>query len=144
MTNPTDPSMALDFEMAEIAKIFFAESREGLDVMESGLLGLGAAEDGENINRIFRAAHSIKGGSATFAQVGRFRGRLGRRAVVPAIGQILEDVDFHLAGGASPSHHQLMLCGQPDVLDLSRDKTTYTTQRDLPESHDLGKSLPWL
>jgi two-component system chemotaxis sensor kinase CheA len=58
--------MTLDPEMAEIAKVFFQESREGLDVMESGLLGLGASADSENINTIFRAAHSIKGGSATF------------------------------------------------------------------------------
>jgi two-component system chemotaxis sensor kinase CheA len=58
--------MTLDLEMAEIAKVFFQESREGLDVMESGLLSLGASADSENINTIFRAAHSIKGGSATF------------------------------------------------------------------------------
>jgi two-component system chemotaxis sensor kinase CheA len=59
--------MTLDPEMAEIAKVFFQESREGLDVMESGLLSLGATTaDNESINTIFRAAHSIKGGSATF------------------------------------------------------------------------------
>ena len=58
--------MTLDLEMAEIAKVFFQESREGLDVMESGLLTLGASADAESINTIFRAAHSIKGGSATF------------------------------------------------------------------------------
>ena len=48
---------------------FFEESREGLDAMESGLLSLessGAAADPETINVIFRAAHSIKGGAATF------------------------------------------------------------------------------
>jgi len=56
----------LDAEMMEIAKVFFQESREGLDVMESGLLGLSDASDSETINTIFRAAHSIKGGSATF------------------------------------------------------------------------------
>ncbi|HWX31719.1 MAG TPA: chemotaxis protein CheA, partial [Steroidobacteraceae bacterium] len=60
--------------MAEIAKVFFQESREGLDVMESGLLSLGATVDSESINTIFRAAHSIKGGSATFgfAEVAAF------------------------------------------------------------------------
>jgi two-component system, chemotaxis family, sensor kinase CheA len=60
--------------MAEIVKVFFQESREGLDAMESGLLGLGATADTENINTIFRAAHSIKGGSATFgfAEVAAF------------------------------------------------------------------------
>src|SRR5580693_7495708 len=66
--------MTLDLEMAEIAKVFFQESREGLDAMESGLLGLGADADRENINTIFRAAHSIKGGAATFgfAEVAAF------------------------------------------------------------------------
>jgi len=63
---PKESSMTIDLEMAEIAKVFFQESREGLDVMESGLLSLGATADRENINTIFRAAHSIKGGSATF------------------------------------------------------------------------------
>ena len=58
--------MTLDPEMAEIAKVFFQECREGLDAMESGLLGLGADADREHINTIFRAAHSIKGGAATF------------------------------------------------------------------------------
>jgi len=58
--------MNLEAEMMEIAKVFFQESREGLDVMEAGLLGLSDASDSEIINTIFRAAHSIKGGSATF------------------------------------------------------------------------------
>ncbi|HEY2679503.1 MAG TPA: chemotaxis protein CheA [Steroidobacteraceae bacterium] len=58
--------MTLDLEMAEIAKVFFQESREGLDAMEAGLLTLGATAEGESIHTIFRAAHSIKGGSATF------------------------------------------------------------------------------
>jgi len=52
--------------MAEIAKVFYQESREGLDAMEAGLLCLDASADRENINTIFRAAHSIKGGAATF------------------------------------------------------------------------------
>jgi two-component system chemotaxis sensor kinase CheA len=66
--------VTLDPEMAEIVKVFFQESREGLDAMETGLLGLGATADTENINTIFRAAHSIKGGSATFgfAEVAAF------------------------------------------------------------------------
>lgn len=58
--------MALDLEMEEIFKVFFEESTEGLDVMESGLLNLDVAADRETINTIFRAAHSIKGGAATF------------------------------------------------------------------------------
>jgi two-component system chemotaxis sensor kinase CheA len=52
--------------MEEIHKIFFEESFEGLDTMESSLLTLDDGADSETINAIFRAAHSIKGGAATF------------------------------------------------------------------------------
>ncbi|MCP3665398.1 MAG: chemotaxis protein CheA [Gammaproteobacteria bacterium] len=57
--------MAID--MAQFHQVFFEESFEGLDVMESGLLNMDAGkQDSEEINAIFRAAHSIKGGSGTF------------------------------------------------------------------------------
>lgn len=53
--------------MSEINELFFGECREGLDAMEAGLLELGRGKgDSQTINRIFRAAHSIKGGGATF------------------------------------------------------------------------------
>ena len=57
--------MAID--MSKFIDTFFEESAEGLDAMESGLLNMqeGTA-DKEIINTIFRAAHSIKGGGATF------------------------------------------------------------------------------
>ena len=58
--------MSIDLEMEEIHKIFFEESYEGLDLMESSLLNLDERADRETINTIFRAAHSIKGGAATF------------------------------------------------------------------------------
>jgi two-component system chemotaxis sensor kinase CheA len=57
--------MTVDIE--QFHQVFFEESFEGLDIMESGLMGLDAgAVDAEEINTIFRAAHSIKGGSGTF------------------------------------------------------------------------------
>jgi two-component system chemotaxis sensor kinase CheA len=58
--------MSIDLEMEEILKLFFEESFEGLDTMESGLLTLKDGADRETINTIFRAAHSIKGGAGTF------------------------------------------------------------------------------
>jgi two-component system chemotaxis sensor kinase CheA len=46
---------------------YLEESFEGLDLMETGLLNLPpGVPDNEKINEIFRAAHSIKGGSGTF------------------------------------------------------------------------------
>jgi two-component system, chemotaxis family, sensor kinase CheA len=57
----------MSIDMEQFHQVFFEESFEGLDVMESGLLNLDNGEaDDEEINTIFRAAHSIKGGSGTF------------------------------------------------------------------------------
>jgi two-component system chemotaxis sensor kinase CheA len=57
----------MSVDIAQFHQTFFEESFEGLDAMESALLGLDiGAADAETINGIFRAAHSIKGGSATF------------------------------------------------------------------------------
>ncbi len=54
-------------DMSRFHAAFFEESREGLDVMESGLLGMEAGRsDADTINAIFRGAHSIKGGAGTF------------------------------------------------------------------------------
>jgi two-component system chemotaxis sensor kinase CheA len=57
----------MSVDLSQFHQVFFEESYEGLDVMESALLNLdvSAIED-ETINEIFRAAHSIKGGSGTF------------------------------------------------------------------------------
>ncbi|HZF98552.1 MAG TPA: Hpt domain-containing protein, partial [Pseudoxanthomonas sp.] len=57
----------MNMDMQRFHATFFEESREGLAAMESGLLALEqGSRDAELINSIFRAAHSIKGGSATF------------------------------------------------------------------------------
>jgi len=57
--------MSIDLE--QFKQIFYEESFEGLDTMETGLLGMiDGGTDLDVVNDIFRAAHSIKGGSATF------------------------------------------------------------------------------
>lgn len=57
----------MTIDMEQFHQVFFEESFEGLDVMETGLLNLSpGTADMEEINTIFRAAHSIKGGSGTF------------------------------------------------------------------------------
>lgn len=53
--------------METFRQTYLEESFEGLDLMETGLLNLPPGiPDNEKINEIFRAAHSIKGGSGTF------------------------------------------------------------------------------
>ncbi|WP_077528733.1 chemotaxis protein CheA [Vreelandella utahensis] len=57
----------MSIDMNQFLQTFFEESFEGLDDMENGLLNMTAGEpDVEQLNDIFRAAHSIKGGAGTF------------------------------------------------------------------------------
>jgi two-component system chemotaxis sensor kinase CheA len=57
----------MTLDLSQFHETFFEESFEALGSMEAALLKLSAGEaDAELINTIFRVAHSIKGGSATF------------------------------------------------------------------------------
>ena len=65
----------MTIDTSQFIQAFFEESFEGLETMEAGLMDLeNGAEDGELVNNIFRAAHSIKGGAGTFgfAEVSSF------------------------------------------------------------------------
>lgn len=102
--------MAID--LRQFHQTFFEESIEGLATMEAELLRLehglqvaGFVPDPEQLNRIFRVVHSIKGGGATFgfATTADFAHvlesllddiRAGRRAVDVAVtGLLLRAVD---------------------------------------------------
>jgi len=57
----------MSIDMTQFHGVFFEESFEGLEIMETELLELDFNDPGEEeINKIFRAAHSIKGGSGSF------------------------------------------------------------------------------
>ncbi|KGM51533.1 chemotaxis protein [Lysobacter concretionis Ko07 = DSM 16239] len=123
-------------DITQFHAAFFEESREGLQAMEAGLLRLetdmepGTAPGtvaGDTINVIFRAAHSIKGGAATFG----FRdvtdlthlletlldeARAGRRCLDPvAIDALLDSVDV-LRGLLAVAEHG----GQSDQQAMRR------------------------
>ncbi|WP_310566790.1 chemotaxis protein CheW [Hydrogenophaga sp.] len=56
-----------NFDLTQFYQIFFEEAGENLDQMEQMLLALDLEQaDDEELNAIFRCAHSIKGGAATF------------------------------------------------------------------------------
>jgi two-component system chemotaxis sensor kinase CheA len=56
-----------DFDLSQFYQIFFEEAGENLDQMEHMLLNLNLeTADDEELNGIFRCAHSVKGGAATF------------------------------------------------------------------------------
>ncbi len=62
-----DASMSAGIDLSQFYQVFFEEAAENLDSMEQLLLNLDIeSADDEELNAIFRCAHSIKGGSATF------------------------------------------------------------------------------
>jgi len=98
----------MSIDVSQFVQAFLDESFECLDLMESELLDdaiLDASQNGERINAIFRAAHSIKGSAGTFGFgfVGEFTHgvetlldqiRSGRRALTEeARALLLEAVD---------------------------------------------------
>ena len=57
----------MSIDLSQFYKLFFEETAEHLAEMETLLLALNVAEPSmDDLNAIFRAAHSIKGGAATF------------------------------------------------------------------------------
>jgi two-component system chemotaxis sensor kinase CheA len=56
-----------EFDLSQFHEIFFEEARENLDLMEKLLITFSPTHsDDETLNGIFRCAHSVKGGAATF------------------------------------------------------------------------------
>ena len=112
----------MNIDMSQFNQVFFEESAEHLSEMERLLLALDVASpDSEDLNAIFRAAHSIKGGSGTFgftdmAEVTHVlenlldRMRKGEMAPTPEIvNALLSSVDVirtqldgHIAGQPAP------------------------------------------
>jgi two-component system, chemotaxis family, sensor kinase CheA len=63
----SDSGAGGDFDLSQFYQIFFEEAGENLDQMEQMLLNLNLeTADDEELNGIFRCAHSVKGGAATF------------------------------------------------------------------------------
>jgi len=150
----------MEIDLSQFHEVFFEESFEGLDVMEQELLNLEEDTDLENVNTIFRAAHSIKGGSATFnfSQVAEFTHvmetlldemRDGKRAITrEIIDLLLKSVDClrgmlnKLQDGEEVSNDYVELVDYFNQL-LSSDSSG-SKQQDSGESNaaDLGSSEP--
>jgi two-component system chemotaxis sensor kinase CheA len=65
--HPESSGSGGDFDLSQFYQIFFEEAGENLDQMEQMLLHLNLeTADDEELNGIFRCAHSVKGGAATF------------------------------------------------------------------------------
>ncbi|TBO34281.1 chemotaxis protein CheA [Aquabacterium lacunae] len=66
-TSMDSSSASAGIDLSQFYQVFFEEAGENLEQMEQQLLELDVtAADDEELNAIFRCAHSIKGGAATF------------------------------------------------------------------------------
>ncbi|MES2890174.1 MAG: chemotaxis protein CheW [Pseudomonadota bacterium] len=63
----TESGTGAGIDLSQFYQVFFEEAGENLDRMEQQLLEINIeAADDEELNSIFRCAHSVKGGAATF------------------------------------------------------------------------------
>lgn len=114
--------MAVDLK--QFHQVFIEESYEGLDIMEKALMELNAANiDSELINAIFRAAHSIKGGGATF-------GFTVLASFTHVLETLLDEVRSNKRG-LTPDHINLLLQSvdcMRDMLGLLQQEKNQSTE----------------
>jgi two-component system chemotaxis sensor kinase CheA len=123
-------SQAVGIDLSQFYQVFFEEALENLERMEQMLLEIDlAAADDEALNAIFRCAHSVKGGAATFGfndvaelthQMETLLDRLRRHELAPdnaMVDVLLESGDAlraqlarHEAGGAGAPVPTAELC----------------------------------
>jgi two-component system chemotaxis sensor kinase CheA len=126
MNNGGQSSAGID--LSQFYQVFFEEAGENLEQMERMLLELNVDEaDDEELNAIFRCAHSVKGGAATFGfadvaalthQMETLLDKLRRHELAPTAAM----VDVLLAAGdalkAQLAVHQGVATTAPDTSDL--------------------------
>ncbi|MFN7723911.1 MAG: Hpt domain-containing protein, partial [Rubrivivax sp.] len=121
-------SQSAGIDLSQFFQVFFEEAGENLDTMEQMLLGLDIEQaDDEELNAIFRCAHSVKGGAATFGftdvaelthEMETLLDKLRRRELTPTPSM----VDVLLASGdalkAQLARHQGNGAGPIDTREL--------------------------
>ena len=133
--NTDSASQAAGIDLSQFFQVFFEEAGENLETMEQMLLNLDIeSADEEELNAIFRCAHSVKGGAATFGfndvaelthQMETLLDKLRRRELAPTTAM----VDVLLASGdalkAMLGRHQ---GNGADAVDTSELLTTIRAQ----------------
>ena len=95
---PDSAQAAAGIDLGQFHHVFFEEAAENLDRLERSLIDLDPAQpDDETLNAVFRCAHSIKGGAATFGfadvaslthEMETLLDRLRRRELAPTPGMV--------------------------------------------------------
>ena len=120
--------LSAGIDLTQFYQVFFEDAGENLDTMEQMLLELDVSNaDDEELNAIFRCAHSVKGGAATFGfgdvaelthQMEALLDKLRRHELVPTT----QMVDVLLTAGdalkALLARHQGTGAAAPDTTEL--------------------------
>ena len=129
-TSNESTHLSAGIDLTQFYQVFFEEAGENLESMEQMLLNLDIERaDEEELNAIFRCAHSVKGGAATFGfadvaelthQMETLLDKLRRRELTPTTPM----VDVLLASGdalkAQLGRHQGSGADPVDTSDLLR------------------------
>ncbi len=147
--NTEAANQAAGIDLSQFFQVFFEEAGENLETMEQMLLNLDIENaDEEELNAIFRCAHSVKGGAATFGfndvaelthQMETLLDKLRRRELSPTAAM----VDVLLASGdalkAMLARHQ---GNGADAIDTSDLLTTIRAQVEGRAPADAAAATP--
>jgi two-component system chemotaxis sensor kinase CheA len=148
----------MNIDLSQFYQVFFEEAAEHLTTMESLLLALDVNfPDPDELNAIFRSAHSIKGGSATFgfddmtrvthileSQFDRLRKRemklTGEMVSVflEAKDVILMQLDGHQKGSPVDEHRVEIICESLTKLTASLNDNHISSPNEATTDDDYG------
>ncbi|MCA9550539.1 MAG: chemotaxis protein CheA [Myxococcales bacterium] len=118
----SDPNQLLN----QLREVFFQEAEEGLEVAEAGLIELSNGTfDLEALNSVFRAIHSIKGGSGTFGLTRLIEFAHTAEAILDALRSQDNPPATEVVDGLllSVDHLRAMLAAERDGSDLDSART---------------------
>ena len=123
----------MTIDMSQFYEVFFDESDELLAEAERLLLGLNIEDpDSEDLNAIFRAAHSIKGGAATF-------GFMDMTEITHVLENLLDRIRKNEMK-LTAEHVDAFLTAK-DVLKMQLDGHRLATEVDLDQVSDVKMML---
>ncbi|MDP3818266.1 MAG: Hpt domain-containing protein, partial [Methylotenera sp.] len=123
----------MTIDMSQFYEVFFDEAEELLAEAERLLLGIDIENpDTEDLNAIFRAAHSIKGGAATF-------GFMDMTEITHVLENLLDKIRKHEM--ALTAEHVDAFLAAKDVLKMEVDGHRLATEVDQEQVADVKMML---
>lgn len=122
-----------DDDLEELKLVFLDECQENIELLEAGLMRMSDGEDdADTLNEVFRAAHSIKGGAATF-------GYMPMSELTHYMETLLDEMRSGRRG-VSESDSDLLFAGL-DILQSLLAGSGESADADHPERQDVQQKM---